>query len=605
MLSNIRVVESLIYLHLILHPAVCIMCSVENNAFQDNGKNKTIIIKYSIIVFLTILILGNTCTLLIWRRSERFVLLYQVFFFTIPSIFWALLHYKVWWEQIIPKKLGLTPGLNFCFGITSFNLGVLLKIYYDLIRTRVGYPPTSRTIGVHVMKLITWHFWVTYGYAMIALSHIFIAQFTQVGVKFYDFLPFTVPRVASEVARMFLAFMFHRSYKNKCPKLLTRFVCITYVNDLTGKAFELVSDYKRQVILSKPAGISDKPGMTFPIQIFMFIFCYRLWFIYINYFKRRNESLEIDHFHRNFEKFVDEEEIRVVKVKCDQYDDNYLGEGFFGKVYKADMILPKSEIVAIKFITDFKSMLKDATALQKELQVLTLLSSSSSHENKNLVGFHGIAWHYSNYSYQIGIVLQYCARGTVKGYLDDIRNDYSFPGNVTSETLEALEKWGRQVVDAMKFLESRNIIHGDLSARNVLLDGQENAKLSDFGMSLKLYQYEEYTHPEQSVFPWRNMAIEVLRDLKFSIKSDVWSFGVLLWEFYTFGETPWAEVEWNGNFVNLLMDGYALKQLKYGGKIYTEVMLPCWNIDAGRRPSFTKLEKLLCHRSEEERYIIS
>lgn len=165
------------------------MCSVENNAFQDNGKNKTIIIKYSIIVFLTILILGNTCTLLIWRvfflffkicthfyanvffisngnlilqRSERFVLLYQVFFFTIPSIFWALLHYKVWWEQIIPKKLGLTPGLNFCFGITSFNLGVLLKIYYDLIRTRVGYPPTSRTIGVHVMKLITWHFWVTY-----------------------------------------------------------------------------------------------------------------------------------------------------------------------------------------------------------------------------------------------------------------------------------------------------------------------------------------------------------------------------------------------------------------------------------------------------------
>lgn len=127
------------------------------------------------------------------------------------------------------------------------------------------------------------------------------------------------------------------------------------------------------------------------------------------------------------------------------------------------MILPKSEIVAIKFITDFKSMLKDATALQKELQVLTLLSSSSSHENKNLVGFHGIAWHYSNYSYQIGIVLQYCARGTVKGYLDDIRNDYSFPGNVTSETLEALEKWGRQVVDAMKFLESRNVVYHIIS----------------------------------------------------------------------------------------------------------------------------------------------
>lgn len=133
-----------------------------------------------------------------------------------------------------------------------------------------------------------------------------------------------------------------------------------------------------------------------------------------------------------------------------------MGEGFFGKVYKAEMVHPKEEIVAVKFITDFKSVLKDATALQQELKVLTLLTSTSD-ESTNLVRFKGIAWHFSDFTYQVAIVLQYCEGGTVKNYLDGIRLDYSFPRNVTSEILESLETWGLQVVNAMKFLESKNV----------------------------------------------------------------------------------------------------------------------------------------------------
>ncbi|XP_021959313.2 fibroblast growth factor receptor 4 [Folsomia candida] len=373
---------------------------------------------------------------------------------------------------------------------------------------------------------------------------------------------------------------------------MTRFVVLTYANDLTGKAIQYVSDYKRQIVLAKPAGLFDKPGsITFPFELFLFVYCYRLWFVYINYFKRRNESIEIDQFHRHFEKFIGTSKIGVVKVKCDQTEQSYLGEGFFGKVYKAEMIYPKEEIVAAKFVTDFKSVLKDATALEKELRILNLLSTPSG--NKNLVGFYGIAYHYSNQTFEIGIVLQFCAGGTIKNRLDGIRTDYSFPANVSSEILESLDKWGLQVVNGMKYLESRNVIHGDLSARNVLLDEAGNAKVSDFGMSLRLYQYEEYAHPGQSVFPWRHMSIEAIRDLKFSVKSDVWSFGVLLWEFYTFGETPWDGIEWNADFVQLLIDGHVLREPPYGGPLYKKVMLPCWNAEALGRPSFGKLELLL------------
>ncbi|XP_035712982.1 discoidin domain-containing receptor 2-like [Folsomia candida] len=143
----------------------------------------------------------------------------------------------------------------------------------------------------------------------------------------------------------------------------------------------------------------------------------------------------------------------------------------------------------------FKSMLKDATALEKELQILSLLSS---HGNPNLVGFHGNAWHFSNFTHHVGIVLQYCAGGMVTHYLDEIRYQDSFPSNVKPQMFKTLDKWSIQIVNAMKYLESRNIIHGDLAARNVLLDGHQNAKLADFGMSPKLYQYQEYALPGQS-----------------------------------------------------------------------------------------------------------
>lgn len=142
-------------------------------------------------------------------------------------------------------------------------------------------------------------------------------------------------------------------------------------------------------------------------------------------------------------------------IYLDQTEQSYLGEGFFGKVYKAEMIYPKEEIVAAKFVTDFKSVLKDATALEKELRILNLLSTPSG--NKNLVGFYGIAYHYSNQTFEIGIVLQFCAGGTIKNRLDGIRTDYSFPANVSSEILESLDKWGLQVVNGMKYLESRNV----------------------------------------------------------------------------------------------------------------------------------------------------
>lgn len=96
-------------------------------------------------------------------------------------------------------------------------------------------------------------------------------------------------------------------------------------------------------------------------------------------------------------------------------------------------------------------------------------------------------------------------------------------------------RWCCEIVNGMEFLASKRVVHADLATRNVLLTSEKQAKISDFGLSRRLYNYSVYAKKQHEPLPWRWMAPESLRRLEFTEKTDVWAFGITLWEIYSLG----------------------------------------------------------------------
>ena len=104
----------------------------------------------------------------------------------------------------------------------------------------------------------------------------------------------------------------------------------------------------------------------------------------------------------------------------------------------------------------------------------------------------------------------------------------------------------------MKFLASKSIYHGDLACRNILLTDDLVAKVSDFGLSRRLYNKLNVDLDIDGEFPIQWSAIEVLRMENYSLKSDIWSFGIVLWEIFQLGKEPYPK----GNFFLTISNGY-------------------------------------------------
>lgn len=156
-------------------------------------------------------------------------------------------------------------------------------------------------------------------------------------------------------------------------------------------------------------------------------------------------------------------------------------------------------------------------------------------------------------------------------------------------TVRELMEFGIQVAAGMAYLSNCKYVHRDLSARNCMLDENMQIKVADFGLSRDVYERDYYSCDNRhSKLPVKWMALESLEKGIYSSKSDVWSYGIVLWELMTRGVTPYPEVD-NWDVVRFLKSGRRLPQPAFAPNDLYSLMLICWHPVPGIRPTFGRL----------------
>lgn len=118
-------------------------------------------------------------------------------------------------------------------------------------------------------------------------------------------------------------------------------------------------------------------------------------------------------------------------------------------------------------------------------------------------------------------------------------------------------------------------------------------KICDFGLAKDCYKYDEYVKKGDGPLPIKWMAIESIRDKVFTTKSDVWSFAVLNWEFFTLGGNPYPGLEVDEEFYRKLKNGYRMEKPDLCPTIIYDIMTRCWDADDSKRPDFRELSEIL------------
>ncbi|XP_053188038.1 macrophage colony-stimulating factor 1 receptor 2 [Scomber japonicus] len=162
-----------------------------------------------------------------------------------------------------------------------------------------------------------------------------------------------------------------------------------------------------------------------------------------------------------------------------------------------------------------------------------------------------------------------------------------------SLSVSDLMRFSYQVAQGLDFLSTRNCIHRDVAARNVLLTDHRVAKICDFGLARDICNDDSYIVQGNARLPVKWMAPESIFQCVYTVQSDVWSYGVLLWEIFSLGKSPYPNVAVDTNFYMMIKDGRHMAQPDFAPAEMYQLMTLCWSLEPTDRPTFKMIGQLI------------
>uniref|UniRef100_H2UZ69 Fibroblast growth factor receptor n=1 Tax=Takifugu rubripes TaxID=31033 RepID=H2UZ69_TAKRU len=267
-----------------------------------------------------------------------------------------------------------------------------------------------------------------------------------------------------------------------------------------------------------------------------------------------------------------------------------LGEGCFGQVVMGEaMGLDKEKPnrvtkVAVKMLKSDATE-KDLSDLISEMEMMKIIG-----KHKNIINLLGAC----TQDGPLYVIVEYASKGNLREYLRARRPpgmEYCYnPDQVPVEnmSIKDLVSCAFQVARGMEYLASKKCIHRDLAARNVLVTEDNVMKIADFGLARDIHHIDYYKKTTNGRLPVKWMAPEALFDRIYTHQSDVWSFGVLLWEIFTLGGSPYPGVPVEELF-KLLKEGHRMDKPSTCTHELYMMMRDCWNAVPSQRPTFKQL----------------
>uniref|UniRef100_A0A665TD83 receptor protein-tyrosine kinase n=1 Tax=Echeneis naucrates TaxID=173247 RepID=A0A665TD83_ECHNA len=267
-----------------------------------------------------------------------------------------------------------------------------------------------------------------------------------------------------------------------------------------------------------------------------------------------------------------------------------LGEGCFGQVVLAEAIgIDKNKPtrltkVAVKMLKADATE-KDLSDLISEMEMMKMIG-----KHKNIINLLGAC----TQDGPLYVVVEYASQGNLREYLRARRPvglEYwsgSRRSSLGSLEIRELVSAAYQVARGMAYLASKKCIHRDLAARNVLVTEDNVMKIADFGLARDIHHIDYYKKTTNGRLPVKWMAPEALFDRIYTHQSDVWSFGVLLWEIFTLGGSPYPGVPVEELF-KLLKEGHRMEKPSACTQELYLMMRDCWHAVPSRRPTFQQL----------------